>query len=767
MNFSVKLLTFATVLLALVLSLGSMEAGELDTLRPYNSISPRVYFNDPAIDMQVMRIDLPAPATLNELILCFGGAIDRGQATVRVFGHEGGAPYPILQQNLVEPIRIHKSQQGEEWIHIRFSKPPAITNNQFFVAVTDCSAGMFLLSDSEEHRPACEDRHGRRFHAQYLRSVDNEWHYYGHAFLIDALVSFDAPEDQGYLRDVTLAAGIHDSLAGTYVLMQDLNRDRWPDLLTGGRLYRNVGGHFEDMSESVGLDEQSPLYCFIDINNDGLSDILGLGASADPVDSASLYLNKGGFAFHRQTIALPRVGIATSFSIADVNGDFLPDLFIGQYGREDGNIRTHLLLLNDAQNGFIDCSDSLGLPNALTGPGPAGAIFVDHDMDGDPDLFTAAGGGDDYRLWANEGTVGDRWRMQRRDIANIDRAAGISIGGDWGDFDNDGDLDLLLGRKRDAALGGNGASLNSVQLHVSDLGGDSEHSPADRGSRIAPELFHSAGVWGDVNNDGLLDFFLATRNACSYSELYEQLTPGSFSSATAEYGLWRLADSRDAILLDFNLDGRLDLATRHKGLFRLYVNEGPTNNNFSQIVLEGKACNKRAIGATVELHCGDKSFLRSLSSGRGLLVQGPSVLHFGLGDADEIDSVSVLWPNQNVEVFHSVPVNSLISLTEGSSPRGVERAATTLRLHAFPNPLKEESRLEFWLPDASDVSIGVYTLRNKLVTRLLDDYREAGWHSLRWRAVHDYTGAKLAPGIYLLVLRSAAGEAAVRVMVGE
>src|SRR5690606_29183072 len=106
-------------------------------------------------------------------------------------------------------------------------------------------------------------------------------------------------------------------------------------------------------------------------------------------------------------------------------------------------------------------------------------------------------------------------------------------------------------------------------------------------SDIEFEARHTGGAWGDVNNDGLSDFIITTSCGCRYVDLYIQQPGGRFELQTFEYGLRRVAAGDDAVWVDFDNDGRLDLATISDGRLKIFRNMFPTGDNYVELDIEG------------------------------------------------------------------------------------------------------------------------------------------------------------------------------------
>ena len=153
-----------------------------------------------------------------------------------------------------------------------------------------------------------------------------------------------------------------------------------------------------------------------------------------------------------------------------------------------------------------------------------------------------------------------------------------------------------------------------------------------------------------------------------------------FADISAVSGLDFPDDARAVALTDWDHDGDLDvwLANRSAPRLRLMRNETTTGHHFLAVRLEGKTCNRDAIGARVELIIRDSeesgindlkqkfSIIKTLRAGEGLLSQSSKWLHFGIGEADEIERLMIRWPDGLEEEFSGLELNRRYEIVQGS-----------------------------------------------------------------------------------------------------
>lgn len=742
-----------------------VPARAADTLRHYNPVSKKMYFHDEDIRRYVARFEPAAPGVLTEIGLAVRG--DKGaSAIVRLFGNEGGSVVPVLRQELMKPVVVHKAEIGEEYVRIQLAQPIAMEQRQFFISVEPTEGNLQLLSDADTRRPVCSTDEGADYLYQYLEVGKGEWRSFHSAFRVDALVKYSGEGREKYMEDITATAGIDTTLSSSSIAWGDINDDNFPDLLVGGKLYLNQrDGTFSDITEKAGLHSTAKAYAFIDMNNDKALDVLYIGCD-DHNSSCTLFLNDGTGRFTKHVLVTPPIPSPSAFAIADVNNDTYPDIFIGQYGKREGQALSNYLLVNTRELGFRDATASLYDAVASHSMGACrGAMWVDYDNDKRLDLFVTNGDGVPSELWKNNGGMQFANRAGEHNFHGDDPSFN-AIGCDWADCDNDGDMDLVLAHHHPLLLLNQEYRFSAV--HTSSGAPDfrfADNAGAHTPLSLAFEEQQAGGAWGDVNNDGLLDLFITTGSPCHYSELYQQQENRSFAPETFAYGLWRSAKGEDATWVDIDNDGQVDLATGHDGFFRLFRNKSNTLNNSLQLALHSASSNYQAIGGRVYVYAKDKSIMREVVAGRGRMMQSPAVINIGLGTDEHVDSVLVQWPNGSTENFGSLAPNALHTLTEGQSSQ-VVASFTQLKLHVYPNPMRTETSISYRVADANTVHVHVYSLQNKLVRTLVAERQLPGNYSVQWDG-KDSDGNTVAAGMYVVRIRVGNSDSTARIIVNE
>lgn len=510
------------------------------------------------------------------------------------------------------------------------------------------------------------------------------------------------------------------NLAGG-VIVDDFDGDDDLDIMTctwdpeGSTLFlRNDGEDgFTDATQAAGLEG---LYGGLnmvqaDYDNDGDVDVFILRGSwlgSVGRHPNSLLRNEGDGSFTDVTfdagLAEPAFPTKTA-AWADYDGDGDLDLYVGNessgpdddvgfyVGSQDlGDIQApSQLFRNEGDGTFLDVALEAGLAEARF---VMGATWGDYDGDGDPDLYVSAVGPN--RLFRNEG---NGTFVDVAEEAQVREPLG-SFPTWWWDFDNDGALDLYS-----SASSGPVALLALFPLGVDVPAGDPAERDLQNWARTwlqMPSLYQGDGRggfeevagklglvrptlpmganFGDLDGDGLLDFYLAT-GSFMYSELrpnvmYLQRPEGGFVDVTMAGGFGHVQKGHGVAFADLDADGDQDVYAQMGGAApgdkfsdALFLNPGFGNHHVT-LRLVGHTSNRSAIGARihVRVRAGEttRSIYRHVNSGASFGAS-PLRQHIGLGLAESIESVEVHWPTSGTtQTFSDLELDRAYRIDEGS-----------------------------------------------------------------------------------------------------
>jgi hypothetical protein len=527
------------------------------------------------------------------------------------------------------------------------------------------------------------------------------------------------------LRDVTRATGItfeHTDGSGgkRYILetvtagvaLLDYDRDGDVDIyflngapLKGTRvnvpptnaLYRNDGNiKFTDVTAQAGVgDTGYGLGVAVgDYDNDGDLDIY-----VNNYGPNVLYQNNGDGTFTDVTKEAGvanghQVGAGANFIDIDKDGDL--DLFVSNYVTWSYDVhierncagymvyphpRDYLrspnaLFRNNGDGTFIDVSEVSGIASHV-GTG-MGTVCADYDNDGDTDIFVA---NDDWEnfLFQNDGTGKFIENALASGFAyDLGGSTHSSMGVACGDYDNDGWLDLAV-----TSYQGELATL------YKNLGGglfSDVTRPSGAGAGTLIDV-----TWGngfvDFDNDGDRDLFIACGhtddNVEKFDDTARYYAPNVLLMNTGDGNYVDVSDhcgdgldvtlaSRGAAFDDLDNDGDIDVvilnSRREPTILR---NDSAKDNHWIQIRLRGVKSNRDGVGAHVTVVAGDLRQMDEVHSGQGYQSHFGMRPHFGLGKRDRIDRIEVRWIGGGVDVLEDVPVDRVITITEGKGEAGM------------------------------------------------------------------------------------------------
>ena len=188
-----------------------------------------------------------------------------------------------------------------------------------------------------------------------------------------------------------------------------------------------------------------------------------------------------------------------------------------------------------------------------------------------------------------------------------------------------------------------------------------------------------AAAWGDFNNDGYLDLYVVNSGSDPDGKganyLYRNNGDGTFTDVAASVGVDDVVASRGrgAAWADYDDDGFLDLFVTNgedgtdfiSGPQFLFHNQG-NGNHWLTVKLVGTTSNRQALGAKVTIHTGQTIQYRELNGADGhYLSQGAAPLHFGLGQTTVVDTMTIKWPSGLSQTLNNVSADQDIIVTEG------------------------------------------------------------------------------------------------------
>jgi len=480
----------------------------------------------------------------------------------------------------------------------------------------------------------------------------------------------------GTFTDVTKAAGATNDRWGYGCAVGDYDNDGWPDLYVTNygknRLYHNNhDGTFTDVAEKAGVTvgTWSTGATFGDYDGDGRLDLFVAGyARIDLANPPITGSKAAGSAFCQYR------GVPVMCGPRGLKGE-----------------QDHLFH-NNGDGTFTDVSKKLGVddPNGYYG---LGALFVDVNGDGKPDLLVANDSTPNY-LYMNkgDGTFEDQsyesgyaLNKDGREVANMGIAAG--------DYENNGHLSVVNTTFGD----------DYVVLFQNDGKGNFTDVSYEAGIATSSIPFVKfADGFLDYDNDGWKDLLIVNGHVypevdqhpgwgTSYAErplLYHNLKNGKFDlvPAVEGTGLAVVSVGRGAAFGDIFNDGKIGVVINNMdGVPVLLRNVNPDHHHWVEMRLIGGPNSPRdAVGATVYLNANGMRQRGDVLSGGSYLSSNDMRVHFGLGDAADAGTAEIHWPSGVKETVKLPAVDRIYTITEGQGITGELCAGKTCTTEAGP-----------------------------------------------------------------------------------
>jgi hypothetical protein len=510
----------------------------------------------------------------------------------------------------------------------------------------------------------------------------------------------------GRFQDITGPAGVAvPDKIDVSASFADIDNDGDPDLFVttvrgGNRLFENDGtGRFRDISAASGLNYagHSSSAVFFDYNRDGRLDLLLVNVGRYTTNTAA--------------------GDGYKYYVA------YEDAFSGHL--KPARAEQSILYRNEGRNRFVDVSLQTGLRDvSWTGD----ATALDGNDDGWPDLYMVNMQGDDQYY---ENVAGTRFVRKSRQV--FPRTSWGAMGVKVFDFNNDGRLDIFvtdMHSDMSEPIGPGREKLKSDMKWPVSFRGSGKTSIWGNSFFLkeGPGKFREAsdaiGVesycpWGpsvgDLNADGYDDTFIAS--GMNYPERYminpvklndrgQRFVDAEFvlgveprsgglatpwfeldasgrdrdhpdaAGATGRVAVWGARATRAAVVFDIDGDGDLDIVTSEFNAPPMVLISNLTERmrvRYLQVRLTGTRSNRDGLGAVVRVTAGGSTFTKVMDGNSGYLSHSVYPLYFGLGSADSVDAVEVLWPSGTRQTVRApIRINGTVEVRE---PAGPETAA--------------------------------------------------------------------------------------------
>ncbi|WP_179009371.1 FG-GAP-like repeat-containing protein [Winogradskyella forsetii] len=361
-------------------------------------------------------------------------------------------------------------------------------------------------------------------------------------------------------------------------------------------------------------------------------------------------------------------------NFVDINNDGNLDAFVCH------DVQANVYFINDGSGNltFYQGRSPGIVPNGLgltPGGGNYGTVWIDYDNDRDMDMFIAKcrGGSTTIstnELWRNDGNgifvnVADTgWYNTTYPSDGHNNASNLgdnvqTWSSAWGDFDNDGDMDVYVGASNDT----NGDS------KLMRNNGDGTFTDVTAGSGVLAANMGTENAPADFDNDGYVDILsngdvLFNNGDFTFSNYASNMPPSG-------------------AIGDANNDGFLDVFRSGN----IHINNTNTNN-WIKINTVGTVSNINGIGARVEILTPSGIQIRDVRSGEGFEFMSSLNTHFGIGTDTSITSMTIYWPSGIVDYISNPAINTTHTIVEGSALSVIDE--TLADLSVYPNPVEDE-----------------------------------------------------------------------------
>ncbi|NAS10782.1 CRTAC1 family protein [Flavobacteriaceae bacterium R33] len=367
---------------------------------------------------------------------------------------------------------------------------------------------------------------------------------------------------------------------------------------------------------------------------------------------------------------------STGACFGDVNADGFPDLFVGNYFLEfEGKLgvlkdetivnanRTAkpYLLINKEGKYFENQTEAYGLDHQGFG---FGGTFTDFDNDGDQDLLV----NQDFGYKAVPNFLYEN-RYPRKSFRDVSKSTAMDLkinamGSAVGDYDNNGFLDYYITNVK-------------FNFFMESQGYDQPFINRAKELGAYSFAISWGANFGDFDNDQDLDLYVSNGdlnpNCVPMGNFYFENNNSLFTEKGRLMGVNDYGVGRGSVLFDMDNDGDLDILVVNQipvkeyptaSVTTLFRNDMDTGN-WLKVALDGLWAEKNGIGSKVEVVVGETRMMREIDGGGSShLSQNSVIAHFGLGSAKKVDSVIVSWAGGKKQYILNPQINSLLTVTE-------------------------------------------------------------------------------------------------------
>ncbi len=533
----------------------------------------------------------------------------------------------------------------------------------------------------------------------------------------------------------------------------DVNNDNLPDLVVSPRtLFINTGNGNFILSNALNFNFLVAIAgsSLADIDNDGDNDCI---IACTP---SRVFLNDGTGIFINAGNLVPGLSAYGSWACAAGNADnnsSLDIIFTHANGFHPPYSPQTCKLYFQPDTSVFSMTENTSYPFSQSFSSYTNPFWSDYDLDGDMDLFISNGPANGstaldlcYKNLLIE-TGNDTLVRMTSELFAQQQQDGQCY--NFIDFDNDGDLDLCLTNYFSAP----------TRLYLNTGGTYSVLS-----TPFSTATTNIANCWGDYDNDGDLDVIITNDN--DITRYYQNNGNGTFTFLSG--GLTTQTAVCSVTNCDYDNDGDLDVFINGIGNIGNTSSVGLYQNllsgsglNWVNIKLTGTISNKSSLGAIVRVKANingsSVSQMREVNAQNTFQGQNDLRVHFGLGDAQIIDSLEIRWPNGLRESYANVSVKEFYNAVEGQGLNPIMSGINIISSEVpdnfilyqnYPNPFNPSTNLEFEISQLGFVTLKIYDMIGKEIMTLINTNLTPGTYKYKFDA------SSLPGGVYFYKLSS-------------
>ena len=473
------------------------------------------------------------------------------------------------------------------------------------------------------------------------------------------------------------------------VSLEDFNNDGLIDVFLTSygtkdqcKFFINKGSGFKDSTEEAGLaglvGGLNTVHA--DYNNDGFTDIFilrgaWLGKGGKHPNSLLRNNGDGTFSDVTKSSGLLSFHPTQTAAWADVNNDGYLDLFIGNESRSNESHSCELYI-NQKNGKFLEKSSEYNL-SSIKGF-VKGVVFGDINNDQWPDLYLSVMGGVNL-LFRNDFGI----------FKNISKSAGVedpkySFTSWFWDVNNDGFNDIFVSAYDESNLKNlsgdfvkelQGDQVISEKSKLFINNGDETFREESKSYNIDISMYAMGANFGDLDNDGWLDFYIGTGSpefsSVIPNRMFRSIYGNQFEEVTSAGGFGHIQKGHGIGFADIDNDGDQDIYAVLGGAYEgdEYPNicfENPiSSNNWIVLDLKGIDSNRSAIGSLLKIELDNgRTIYNSINTG-GSFGANSLQAEIGLGKSKSIKMLKITWPNSKSQTFYNINVNKKYEIIEG------------------------------------------------------------------------------------------------------